>query len=94
MAEWAVEQNWTNDYGAEELKSERRSSGFKATIGKYLPVMVDLYAGEAVEQAEGVSFEDTRRRISFQLIGQIMLRALVIDDHGKVVFEQDSRKYA
>ncbi len=90
---WDINQTWTKDVSAEDLLLENKSSSFKASEGKFLPVLMDLYNGEAVQQSEGVSFEEVRRRISFQLIGQIMLRALVVDDRGKVAFEQDSRIY-
>ncbi len=93
MALWPVEQSWTRDVSAEDLITENKSSSFKASPGLFLPVMIDLYAGEAVEQPQGTSFEDVRAYISRQLIGEIMLRALVVNDHGKVVFEQDSRIY-
>ncbi len=94
MAQWPVEPNWTHDVVAENLRELKRVTCFRASKGMFLPVLIDLYSAEAVIAGkESPVFHDVCEAVSKQLIGQIMLEALVVDDHSVVRFEMESRIY-
>lgn len=93
MAQWPFD--WAGDVSAEDLKRQRNITCFKAPEGKFLPVLMDLYNGTAKVPGEaGYSLADVREHVSKLLIGQLMMRAIVVDHECVIRFEMDSRIYA
>lgn len=92
MAQWPVD--WAADVSAEALKKENTITCFRAPDGMYLPVLIDLYngTGEIAGPADK-SLDVVREKVSALLIGQIAMRALVVDHQSVIRFEMDSRSH-
>lgn len=94
MAQWP-DFNWAQDVSAEHLEQEKKTTCFKAPEGKFLPILMDLYNGTAkVVGDPGPSLDVVRESVSKLLIGQIAMRAFVIDEKCIIRFEMDSRLLA
>lgn len=83
---------WASDYqGA--LVPAHQIGCFKASApGMFLPVIMDLYNGEAIALEEKDSFSNARSAAASHLYGAIALRAQVYDHRQRVCYELNSRR--
>ena len=90
MAAWQSDLHWADDV-AEEAGKPKKMGSFKASTGKFLPILMDLYNGVAITLEESDTFQKARDAVCEKLRGAIMLRAQVYDEKHVIRFELDSR---